>query len=333
VLSLLRNTNEFLPFSIILGVIYVVRSSGGKRSTNPWIIAIIVLTTCQGLLSFSKQAIFTPEFCWIVGAAISGYKLRPVNYIVIGIALFLSVSIATPYSQYGRNLKGTGATGNGALANAPIAIQLLSHPLQLRQDYEEDAVNAYGALNYYDRSAGIFDRLQLIAVDSALINVTDQKGTFGYWPIAEGFENLIPHFLWPNKPTPYYGNTFAHELGGLDDEDISTGVSFSITADAYHEGSLTGVIVGIPIVMTIIFMAWSFLIGDLRDHPAGLILTLVLSHVASEGGFWGLPALIEIAFIALAFGFVCRYIFPLAGSIFEPQRLADNVLNPSFAPQ
>ena len=86
-------------------------------------------------------------------------------------------------------------------------------------------------------------------MDDALINITEQGQVFGISPIWASFSNLIPHFLWPSKPRLYYGTLYAQEIGGLlSEDDTTTGISFSPTAEAFHMARWIGVLIVAPIV-------------------------------------------------------------------------------------
>ena len=73
-----------------------------------------------------------------------------------------------PYSQYGRDLKTESSS-----ENLDITITLLSNLGYVRQQYEQSAEHSIeeGSYSYFDTPQGIFDRLQMISPDDALISV------------------------------------------------------------------------------------------------------------------------------------------------------------------
>jgi hypothetical protein len=99
--------------------------------------------------------------------------------------------------------------------------------------------------------------------------------------------NAIPHVLWPNKPSFNFGNAYAHELGGMAEEDTSTGIAFSPTSEAYHMAKWVGVLVVAPLVWFVLFVLLDSLFGDLRATPWGLLVLAEISHVAPEGCLTG----------------------------------------------
>jgi len=314
----LRHADNLLPFSLMLGVIYTVRSSNGRRSLTPGLACLFVALNLEYLLGFSKQGLFTPLLCWMLGAGVSRYRLKPVNLVVVPLLIFFGVYYGTPYVQVGKSL----ARPLSQMGTINLAVDLLLHLDRTRAQYSTSSDADYGAVNYFNKPQGLFDRLEMISVDDLLIAETDRDGIFGYEPVKEGWENLIPHFFWPNKPTPFFGNAYAHQIGILADEDISTGVSFSPSADAYHEGGWLGLLIVMPLCFIAIFLSFSFLIGSVRDHPAVLLLIVTVAHTAPEGSLYGNINLVLFTFIALGTGFVCRYILPVVASAFRPASLS-----------
>ena len=309
-----RNLNQFLPFALILGVLYTVRASNGRRSLTPGLGLLYAFAFVIALPGYSKQGIFTPALCWVAGACLARYQLKPINLVSLALMVYVLAAYLTPYSQYGRDLPPTGSY----IASMEQSFSLLANISTVKALESKTESEEYGRLNYFNHSEGLLDRLQMFSPDDALIDVTDRMGTFGYEPTKEGWENLIPHVLWPGKPTPYFGNMYAHQIGGIDDEDVTTGVSFGISADAYHQGGLIGVLVVETLCLTAVFLVLSWLLGDVRDHPAVIISILVIAHLAPEGAIPGLILLIQNAVTILILGFICMYVLPVFASILEP---------------
>jgi hypothetical protein len=314
VILALRNTDNLLPFALMLGVIYTVRSTDGRRSLTPALACLFVLVNLQDLLTFSKQAVFTPLLCWVLGAAVSRYRLKPLNLVLIPLLIFVGLYYGTPFVQVG---KSTPTRSASPLGNIGLVVNLIRHMDQTRAAYDTDAVEGYGVVNYYNKPEGLFDRLEMISIDDLLVDQTDREGVFGFEPVKEGLENLIPHFFWPNKPVPYFGNVYGHQLGILADDDSSTAVSFSAAGDAYHEGAWFGVLFVEPLCFTVIFLTFSWLVGSVRDHPAVLLLIVLIAHAGPEGALPGAIVLILVSAVSLGVAFFCRYILPVVASAFQ----------------
>src|SRR5258708_18488754 len=82
----------------------------------------------------------------------------------------------------------------------------------------------------------------MVSIDDALIHRTEQFGVFGLMPMVAAFQNVVPHFIWKDKPQGVIGNVWAHEVGILAEADESTGVSFSSTASAFHMACWQGIL-------------------------------------------------------------------------------------------
>ncbi|HZL28014.1 MAG TPA: hypothetical protein VFC39_15930, partial [Acidobacteriaceae bacterium] len=130
--------------------------------------------------------------------------------------------------------------------------------------------------------------------------------------------NVIPHFLYPDKPKIGFGNVYAHQINTLAPDDDSTGVSFSPSADAYHEGQMTGLLLVEPLMFMLVFVVLDSVIGDVRANPVGLLTTILISRAASEGMLWSTPSLIgQALFTNVLAAYICAYVLPMLGSIFN----------------
>jgi len=314
VLSALGQLNRFFPMAIILGVIHAIRRSGGTRSVNPPVLISSGFLFAQGILGFSKEGIITPFLCWIIAAASQRYKVSRTQIFAGFLGTLFVFQYLVPYAQYGR-----GYREDTFAANLEVSISLLSELGYVRQQYLAD--QAYVAENgvggYYNTSQGFFDRLQELGIDDALLDHTQQFGTYGLYPIIASFENLVPHFIWQDKPSVFFGNVYAHEIGILAEADISTGISFSPTAEAFHLAGWPGIFFLAPALWLLLFAVFDSLCGDVRLSPWGLLVMVSFGHLAPEGG------VSEIAYAVgyLAFGIVFAavmgaYLMPIVGTLF-----------------
>ena len=304
--------NQLIPLGIIIGVIYEIRRSGGTRSINlPILLAAIYCFIFYGLFAFSKQGMLLPVVCWVLPVCAMRYRLSGIQVIAGAAFVFVVFYYLVPYSQYGRKFLEPNQTFSQNLA---LTTRLLENPEETRRNYEADTIEAGGLNAYYNTPQGFWNRLQFVSVDDALINITDEKRPFGLSPIPATLANSIPHFLWPNKPDINFGNLYAREIGGnMNDEDVSTGVSFSPTAEAYHMDKWVGVILVAPLVWLVLFVLFDSLFGDLRTTPWGLLVLAMLAHTAPEGALTGLIALMTFGTEALVF---CVYFSKWAAPFF-----------------
>ena len=282
--------NELIPLGIIIGVMYEIRRSGGTRASNlPIVLGSLYMFAWGGIIFFSKQAMLTPLICWMLPACALRFRLSFWQGIAILLFAVVTFQYLVPYSQYGRSQITETATLSQRVA---VATSLIEHPSETRKKYEEQeraeeqsfANLGKRAAGYYDTQQGFWDRLEFISVDDSLISFTDQGHEFGLLPIKAAFLNVIPRVFWPDKPGTNFGNVYAHEMGGLSEEDTSTGISFSPTSEAYHIAKWTGVLVIAPLLWCTLFVVFDSLFGDVRDSPWGLLALVQISHFAPEGG-------------------------------------------------
>jgi hypothetical protein len=328
VLSALNQLNGFLPLAVILGVIYEIRKSGGTRSTNLTVLISGFTIFFIGLVNFSKAGMFTPLLCWVVAAASQRYRFTVYRAIGLLLITFYMTYYLVPYSQYGRNFKvfasteaetGTNLSSAGAfLQNIETGFSLLAQPEFVRQqDHQSDApIRVEGIPAYFDTPQGFFDRLQMVSMDDAVINVTEQRGPIGMGPIVIAFENCIPHFLWPGKPVISMGNVYAHEIGMIGPEDTTTGISFSPIGEGFHLARWVGVLLILPALWIVLFTLFDSLCGDIRVSPWGLLVLVISGHIAPEGGLGGIVYMFWFSAIGVIFAAMAAlYVMPVLGYI------------------
>ena len=311
--SALGQVNHFIQMAIILGTSYEIQHSKGKRSSN-WIVWIAGLWLFFfGVIVFSKEGMFISLFSWLVPAVVLRFDFSRKQIIGGLIVGFVVIHYLVPFSQYGRNLRTEGGG-----ANAVGAFELLSHPertrqLSLEKEGEQDDE---GAPHYYNNPQGLADREQMLAIDDALIAYTDQGNYRGIEPTINAFENVVPHFIWRNKPTGLTGNEYAHEINLLSEDDDTTGISFSPAADAYHQAGFLGVLLIIPFVTFVLFLVGDTIAGDTRKSPWGLLFVALSSHLAPEGLVGGAVYLATYgAFAVILIALFARYLLPIVANL------------------
>jgi hypothetical protein len=314
VLSALNQLNRFFPLAIILGVINTIRRSGGTRSINLPVVIAGTLMFALGVLGYSKEGMIAPFAAYALAAASQRYRVTRTQ-IVVGILTTIFIfQYLVPYAQYGRAFREE----SGA-ANIEVSLSLLSNLGYVREQYLETSADAYEerVLGYYNTPQGFFDRLQMLSIDDALIHRTEQFGFFGLTPMVQSFQNLVPHFLWQDKPQVLIGNIFAHEVGILAEADESTGVSFSSTATAFHLAGWKGLFLLAPAVWFCLFLIFDSLCGDVRKTPWGLLVIVLFAHAAPEGDITTIVYMCFYTVYAIVFaGIMGAYVMPVVGSFF-----------------
>ena len=311
--SALGQINHFIQMAIILGTSYEIHHSQGKKSSN-WIVWTAGLWLFFfGVIVFSKEGMFISLFSWLIPAVVLRFDFSRKQILGALVVAFIVIHYLVPFSQYGRYLRTE--TGGG---NAVGAFALLSHPEETRRLYleQEEAQDIAGGPHYYDTPAGIFDREQMLAIDDDLINYSDQGNFRGFTPLIASFENVVPRFLWKDKPITGFGNQYGREIGILSEDDETTGISFSPTGDAYHQDGLVGVVLLVPFVTFIFFFIGDSLAGDTRLSPWGLLLIALSAHFAPEGLLEGTIYLASYGALAVVIiALLARYVLPIFANL------------------
>ncbi len=321
VLHSLIVVNPFLPLSVLLATVAAVKDSGGRRSTS--IISLVGMAYIfgDGLTAFSKQGMFLPVVCWLIGAAWARYRLRLKHLVFIVCFCVFAQTVLVQISA-NRNDVQTGTLSE----RVGLIEHYLTHIPELRRRAREwQPPSDLDWRNYYYGSPqGLFDRLTMLPNDSVLISFSDQGHYFGYRAIGIYFEDWIPHLLSPHKlaGVSVGGNAYSHEMGGLADSDTTTGISFSPTAEAYHIDGWRGVLLLQPLIYLMLFASTSAVCGDIRRQPWGLFLVLDFAHVAPEAMLGGAISATRLGNIGIALAiFFCGYITPVLGMLLSGRRM------------
>jgi hypothetical protein len=313
-LSAFNQLNQLVPLAIIIGVMYEIRHSGGTRSVNlPVMLAGSAIFLIYGVLGFSKAGMVTPLFCWALPVCALRYRLSGIQVAGSLLAIFILFHYLVPYSQYGRRFISVSQTPG---QRVDVSLKLLEHPEETRRLNAETETEGVVGAHYFNTGQGFWDRLNFIAVDDSLIDITDQGRVFGLTPIGAAFLNAIPHFIYPNKPTLNFGNVYAHEIGGLSEDDTTTGISFSPTSEAYHMARWEGVFLVAPLVWLLFFVVLDSLFGDLRSTPWGLLVLISISHVAPEDALTGAIYLVTYGTAIFVFcAFFAAWVAPIVAVV------------------
>ncbi len=313
--------NPFLYLGILLATIAAVQDSGGRHSTSLTSLVAMAYVFGVGLISFSKQGMFVPVVCWVIGAAWARFRLRLRHFIFLGVFAVFAQNVLVPISA-SRNDVQTGTLDE----RIALSEHYLTHIPELRRRAREwrPPSDVDWRNYYYGEPQGIFDRLSMLPNDSVLVSFSDQGHYFGYTAVWFYFGDWIPHILSPHKleGLSVGGNAYSHEMGGLADADTTTGISFSPTAEAYHIDGWRGVLVLQPLVFLMLFVSANAVCGDIRRQPWGLFLVLYFAHVAPEALLGGAISATRLGNIGVAVAiFFCGYVTPVVGMLLSGHRM------------
>ena len=309
ILSALQQFNRFQLMAVVLGTAYEVQHSQGKRSFN-WIVITSILTdTSFGLLYYSKEGILIGPTAWFITAWLNGFNFPRKQLAGCLLAGFFTVYYLTPYAQYVRGFKGTTKSENLA-----IAIHYLSDLSETRRLYYQELTDYHDLSedpHLYDERIAFLDRAIMLPPDDALINLTDQGRVYGIDPSIQAYLNVIPHIIWKSKKAVNTGNDYGHELGGLAEDDVTTGISFSPVADAYHQAKWLGLLLLMPVDLFLAFIIADSVAGSAKTSVWAILPIIEVSHSAAESGLNGCVYFCTQWIIAMGLlVFVTKYAMP-----------------------
>ena len=309
IITALRQINKMPIMAIFLGTTYEVLHSKGKRSVNWIVFTSIAVVFSFGLISFGKQGMLIGFAAWFIAAFSQRYDF-PRLQLAGGVLAFGFFSYyLVPYSQYVRTFRAPTFAENGA-----IALHYLMDLGETRRIYNEaiSDFNLSDEPHLYDQREGFLDRLVVLPMDDALINYTDKGNVFGLTPTVMSYSSIVPRFIWHNKPSGSSGNMYAHELGLLADEDLTTGIAFSAAADGYHQAKWLGLLLVLPLDMFLFFLISDSVVGSAKWAPWALIPILDFSELGPEGGLGSPVYYMTYGMVGIVAIFVItRYVAPI----------------------
>jgi len=327
----LNQLNIFVPMATILATYYEICVSRGTRSMN-WIVWVSILYVAGfGFIAASKQGMYTPFLSYFLVCAALEYKFRPLQVLAILAWLAFAIGFLFPWAQYARS-QTRKSTLTGTL-DATIA--LIENPATIPAMYQwySDSLKKNEDINQvslcYDHPHGLMDRESLICQDDRLINLTQHTGPVGMSYLIDGFEMVIPHFLWPGRVNLSLGNIYGRETGQTGSEDYTTSVAFAPIGDAYRELGWSGIVVVMPILFFFTFIFLNAVFGDARESPWGLVLVCYAAFAAPglllpvHPQLWGhyVPLILIVMWIT-------RYVAPEVALLFGFRKIQAKIVEP-----
>lgn len=319
IISALRQLDVFLILGIILSTIGAIQDSDGRKATNGINRFAILWSVYQGMLNFSKQGMMTAPVCWLIAATYMRLKLRSVHIVAIIIFGILNFTVFTTLSQ-SRDL---AIPGGSYLQSTELVIRLLSHYGALHAHVQSVLGNGVSSHDYFRTPQNaLIDRLNMLGPDDALVSYSSRVAPLGLEPVKNYYINLIPHFLYRDKPATLNGNYYAHEVGGyLAEDDFTTGISFSPVGEAFRLEGWWGIFGLLPFVWLVLFLTTEAVCGDIRKSPWGLLVVVYFGHAAPESLIAGLIYYTGFGNYGLLFAILfCSKFAPVIGAIFYGQQ-------------
>lgn len=311
--------NVFVSVAVLMGTLHVIERSRGRRC-----LGLINGIPCafgffSGMVGFSKEGMLTTIMALFIAVAYARFRARLVHVVVFGGVVLYTFYALVPMAQIGRS---SAAEYSGSTeAQLREAYSLLSNLRQTRQDFEDATEQARATEgDYFSKDVGFFGRLTRWEDDDRLISYTSHGNYVGYAGYWYSFFNWMPHLLLPNKekyrPPNTGGNYYAREIGVLNSADVTTGVSFSPFAEAFHMDGWFSLLVVMPITMVVFFLSIEAIAGDARRTPWALFLAVAFGHLAPEGGLLALTTYMWYGNLALVVGILfTAYFAPAIGTL------------------
>lgn len=329
----LNQLNIFVPMATILATYYEICISRGKRSMN-WIVLVSILYVAGfGFIAASKQGMYAPFFSYFLVCGALEYRFRPLQVIAILAWLAFAVGFLFPWAQYARSmtrqstLTGTVEATIDLLKDPntiPAMYRWYSDSLKLNEDVNQVAL-------CYDHPHGLLDRESLICQDDRLIQLTQHTGPVGSSYLIDGFEMVIPHFIWPSRVNLSLGNIYGRDTDEASPEDYTTAVAWAPIGDAYREFGWSGIVVVMPILYFFTFIFLNNVFGDARESPWGLVIVSYAAFAAPglllpvHPQLWGhyIPLILMVMWTT-------RYIAPQVAVIFGFRKIQAKIVQPGM---
>jgi hypothetical protein len=191
------------------------------------IIISIVYWIPTGKKYYIVQALITPLIIWYMT-----FKIFPkFKYVLIAFLLILVMFPATHIYRLAQ-VKYLGETE--VVFSFSKIINVIENTFSHIVDVHE-----VGAQN---RTFGRLNEIEVVSGSIRLIedDIASLKWGKNY---IDGFVNLVPRIIWPDKPYVFYGNEFGHLIGMISNSDNATSIAPTLIGEAYLNFRIFGVFV------------------------------------------------------------------------------------------
>jgi hypothetical protein len=237
-----------------------------------------------GVTNAGKEKMMIPLLVgFVVAIRIYGFK-SPKIWVSAICGGMIYLTLLYPYAQYART---TDLRNVNLIDAIDIAIDLSYRTFtdSSFRDEIDDNSNSYQFITYAPDAMKGFSRLMFIGEADYLISQTFYKQEFtGFKTITHGFEMIVPHFLYPDKPQHGAGAFLGYYAGQLGDADYSTQVSYGFFANLYNAFGLIWVMPSTFFLVLFIFGLVLFYWGRPETiTPSVIIVVMMMQHSFLEG--------------------------------------------------
>lgn len=327
--AILNQMNSFIPLAIVLGTYYTIYMSNGTRSVN-WIsVSAMLYSSGIGFAAASKQGMYAPIFSYFLVCAGLRYSFRRLQVFFILFWIAFALGFLFPWAQYARSFTRQPTLGKTVVAAYEALINPNTIPAMYRWYHDSQILNedVNQVQLCYDHPHGLIDRESLICADDALIDLTLHTKPVGPDYLITGFEMVVPHFMWPDRPSVFLGNVYGRDTGLVGDEDTSTQAAFAPVGDAYREFGWSGVSIVLPVLFFLTFLVVDNVFGDTRNTPWGLLMVSYVAVIA-PGMLLPMHPLLWGHMIPMILGLVwiTRYVAPQVAVAFGLRKIETKIV-------
>lgn len=270
-----------------------------RHPDTRWLIIAVLSTACLlylGIFSGSKWGLVKPVL--IVAIAIYGARQR-ISALAILVFMAFYYFIAYPFVSIFRI---TYDFGN--LSKFDAISKSLEYFLSLDWAYQDRTLSAGGSGSEAFSSLG----RGLLEIVAQAVDKTGSAVDFLYGETyLSGFSQLVPRFLWPDKPALNVGNEIGRQYGQIPSSDLVTSISPSQVGELYMNFAFLGVVIG----MFLWGCAAAWIDRRLVVNKASwLAVFMAINILWQEAAFaYGPVALLKVTFLLIPFFIIISLLY------------------------
>jgi hypothetical protein len=325
----LNQMNSFIALAIVLGTYYTIHMSKGEKSMGWVAIVALIYSSSIGFAAASKQGMYAPLFSYFLVCAGLRYRFRAMQVLLIVLWLAFAIGFLFPWAQYARAFTRQPTLGKTLTTTYKMVINPDTYSDMYRWYQDSKVLNedVNQVQLCYDHPQGLIDRESLVCADDALIDLTLHTSAVGPEYLLKGFAMVVPHFMWPNRPSIFLGNVYGRDTGIVGEGDETTQAAFAPVGDAFREFGWSGVVVVMPVMFFFTFIVLDNIFGDTRNTPWGLVMTSYAAMSAPglllpvHPQLWGhsIPMILALVWIT-------RYVAPQIAVMFGLRKVRTKII-------
>ena len=280
----LRQFSWILGLAVVASTACVLTESQGRRCFGWLNLFPIALASGIGFITGTKQQMFEPLLFVAMTACAFRLKLRPAHLGAAAVAAAVVVIALYPFAQQARKTLRLLSPSQSFIECGRLLSFYFGSVEGFRtlhaQDAELDAENQ--EYSYFGNVPLVVDRLSLIKMADILVAETYRSGHTGWETVVNGFQMVVPRFLYPRKPVHGTGGFLGQRTGVIAEDDDITQITFPFMADAFGAFGWVGVLT-IPLLLGMaFFLVYRFLAPPIDQSIWSVYLMAQFQHEFTE---------------------------------------------------